>query len=177
MFYQVDISGKIIDVSPSVFRYSGYTREELMGRSVVNLYVSQADRVAFLKAVSTYGEVSDFEIQLKDKSGKVVDTSINAHFLKDVNGKPTAIEGTFRDISARKRTEAALRASEERYRLLFYQSPVGVFHYDLGLHLTDFNDQLVALLHSTLRGPCGSGYEPAERPTDPARDQGGDPGT
>ena len=35
IFYQVDISGKIIDVSPSVFRFSGYTREELIGKSVV----------------------------------------------------------------------------------------------------------------------------------------------
>ena len=149
IFYQVDISGKIIDVSPSVYRYSGYTREELIGKPVVDLYANAADRVAFLKAVSEKGEVSDYEIRLRDKSGKVVETSINAHVLKDVNGKPIAIEGTFRDISARKRTEGALRASEERYRLLFYQSPVGVFHYDLALHITDFNDQLVTLLQSS----------------------------
>ena len=149
IFYQVDISGKIIDVSPSVFRYSGYTREELIGTSVVDLYANPTDRDAFLGAVSVNGEVSDYEIQLKDKWGKVVETSINARLLKDARGKPTSIEGTFRDISARKRIEGALRASEERYRLLFYQSPVGVFHYDLSLRITDFNDQLVSLLQSS----------------------------
>ncbi|MCX6144119.1 MAG: PAS domain S-box protein, partial [Ignavibacteriales bacterium] len=149
IFYQVDIAGKIIDVSPSVLRYSGYTREELIGKSVVDLYANPADRGTFLEAVSINGEVSDYEIQLKDKWGKVVETSINARLLKDASGKPTSIEGTFRDISARKRTEGALRASEERYRLLFYQSPVGVFHYDHSLRITDFNDQLVSLLQSS----------------------------
>ena len=149
VFYRVDISGKIIDVSPSVFRYSGYTREELIGKSVADLYANPADRAAFQGAVFADGEVSDFEIRLKDKSGRVVETSINAYLLKDADGKPIAIEGTFRDISARKRTEGALRASEERYRLLFYQSPVGVFLYDLALRITDFNDQLVTLLQSS----------------------------
>ena len=149
IFYQVDISGKILDVSPSVFRYSGYTREELIGKSVIDLYANPADREAFLRAVSANGEVSDYEIRLKDKSGREVETSINARVVKDTSGKPVAIEGTFRDISARKRTEAALRASEERYRLLFYQSPVGLFHYDLDLRITDFNDQFVALLQSS----------------------------
>jgi two-component system, cell cycle sensor histidine kinase and response regulator CckA len=149
IFYQVDISGKIIDVSPSVFRHSGYTREELIGKPVVELYANPDDRVEFLREVSANGEVSDYEISLRDKSGKVVETSINARLVKDAVGKPIMIEGTFRDISARKRTEGALRASEERYRLLFYQSPVGVFHYDLSLRITDFNDQLVTLLHSS----------------------------
>ena len=149
IFYQVDIAGKIIDVSPSVFRYSGYTREELIGKSVVDLYANPADRVTFLEAVSLNGEVSDYEIQLKDKRGKVVETSINARLLNDANGKPTAIEGTFRDISARKRTERALRASEELYRLLFYQSPVGVFHFGTDFRVTDFNEQFVEILQSS----------------------------
>jgi two-component system, cell cycle sensor histidine kinase and response regulator CckA len=149
IFYQVDISGKIIDVSPSVFRYSGYTREELVGKSVVDLYAHPIDRERFLQAVSITGEVSDYEISLKDKWGKVVETSINARLLKDASGKPVGVEGTFRDISARKRTEGALRANEELYRLLFYQSPVGIFHFDNDLRVTDFNEQFVGLLKST----------------------------
>jgi PAS domain S-box-containing protein len=149
IFYQVDIAGKILDVSPSVFRYSGYTREELIGQSVAELYANPPDRAAFLAAISATGEVSDYEIQLRDKSGKVVDTSINAHILKDPNGKPIGIEGAFRDISSRKQTEAALRASEELYRLLFYQSPVGIFYFDNDLRVTDFNEQFVELLKSS----------------------------
>jgi PAS domain S-box-containing protein len=43
----------------------------------------------------------------------------------------------------------ALRESEERYRALFEQAPVGVFLYDRGLRLQDFNRRFVELLRST----------------------------
>jgi PAS domain S-box-containing protein len=51
-------------------------------------------------------------------------------------------------VIERKRAEERLRQSEERYRLLFYRSPVGIFYYDAELHVTDCNDQFVALLQS-----------------------------
>ena len=149
LFYQVDFDGLIIDISPSVRRYSGYTREELIGRSVVDLYADQGDRVRFIAALQAKGEVSDYDLRLRDKSGLIIEASVNAHILKSADGKPVGIEGSFRDIGARKKTEEALRASEELYRLLFYQSPVGVFHFGTDLRVTDFNQQFVEILKST----------------------------
>ena len=42
-----------------------------------------------------------------------------------------------------------LRKSEEQYRSLFQRSPVGVFHYDTRLHITDCNDRLADILQSS----------------------------
>ncbi|HEY8040125.1 MAG TPA: PAS domain S-box protein [Polyangiaceae bacterium] len=49
----------------------------------------------------------------------------------------------------------ALRESEQRYRTLFEQAPVGVFLYDRELRISDFNTRFVEILQSTagkLRG-------------------------
>jgi len=52
-------------------------------------------------------------------------------------------------ISEYRKAESDLQEKEERYRLLFEQSPVGVFHYDHQLRITDCNDRFVDILRST----------------------------
>ena len=53
------------------------------------------------------------------------------------------------EISERTHAESALRESEERYRQVFQRAPIGVFHYDTGLRITDCNDRFVRILRST----------------------------
>ncbi len=48
VFYLTDLSGTIRDISPSILRYSGYTREELLGKSTENFYHTMQDRMLFL---------------------------------------------------------------------------------------------------------------------------------
>ena len=52
-------------------------------------------------------------------------------------------------ISDYRKAEAELQEKEERYRLLFEQSPVGVFHYDQQLRITDCNERFVNILQSS----------------------------
>jgi two-component system cell cycle sensor histidine kinase/response regulator CckA len=49
----------------------------------------------------------------------------------------------------RKLADEALRESEERYRMLFQRSPVGVFQYDQNLRITDCNERFVSIIQGT----------------------------
>lgn len=114
VFYQTDSSGNFIDVSPSVLYYSGFSREELIGKPVSYFYANQDDKTRLSKALQKTGEVVDFELVLKAKDNQIVYASLNAHYLYDASGQPSGIEGALRDITERKRMEEELRESEAK---------------------------------------------------------------
>src|SRR5579885_3478365 len=69
--------------------------------------------------------------------------------ILDKNGKPTMVGGIAIDITERKLVEEALRQSEERYRTLFDQSPVGVFIFNEDFKITQCNERMVQILQSS----------------------------
>ncbi|MBI4570321.1 MAG: PAS domain S-box protein, partial [Chloroflexi bacterium] len=113
IFYRTALDSAILELSPSVERY-GYTREELIGTSVLDVYYDADERAAFVKTILEQGEVSDYEIRLKTGDGAVVETSITAHVFRGPDGAPAGFEGVIRDIRERKRAEEALREQARR---------------------------------------------------------------
>jgi len=105
VFYQADNQGYIIDISPSIKRYSGFEREELLGKKLDELYVNPEEREEMLKIIQEEGEVVDFEVQLKNKEDKVLYVSVNAHPLLDSNNKVIGLEGSVRDVTDRRKKE------------------------------------------------------------------------
>jgi two-component system, sensor histidine kinase and response regulator len=105
VFYQTDIAGNLTDISPSIERYTGQSRDEAIGRPVASFYSRASDRVSTLRALEEIGEIVDYEVFLKGKDGTVIATSVNAHFLYDDDGRPMGVEGSLRDITERKRAE------------------------------------------------------------------------
>lgn len=127
VFYQIDFNDIIIEISPSVRKYSGFTMEELIGKSSGIFYFSLNDKEELVNTILEKKEVTDYEILLKSKDGRLINTSVNAHIYYDSDGKPLGIEGMLRDISERKKIEEALKESEERYRKLYELSPETIY--------------------------------------------------
>lgn len=113
IYYEVGLDGVILEISPSITRYSPFRREELIGRSINDFYADQDQRNAFLQAIMGRGSVNDFEIQLQDSGGSIFTCSITAAILPGSEALPPRIVGSMRDISARKLAEQALKESEE----------------------------------------------------------------
>jgi len=119
IYYQTNIEGYIEIVSPSVFNIAGYRPDELIGKSVLEIYAFPADREKMISALLAHSHVRDIEMMLKDKQGALKPASVSAHFIHDEQGVPEGIFGTVRDISERKRAEEALTEREAKFRTLF----------------------------------------------------------
>jgi diguanylate cyclase (GGDEF)-like protein/PAS domain S-box-containing protein len=113
VFYQTDPNGIITDISPSILRYSGYTREELIGKPIADYYYDPEDRTALLETLRKAGEIVDYEIRVKTKEDRLVIVSVNSHFLFDAAGHPTGVEGSLRDITERKKVTEELQRLNE----------------------------------------------------------------
>ena len=108
VFYQTDDRGVIIEISPSIERYSGFSRDELIGQPVESVYFNPEDRSTILNILRHKGEVVDYHLRLKTRDERVVFMSVNVHVLMSPGGVPAGVEGALRDITGRKLAEDEL---------------------------------------------------------------------
>jgi two-component system, sensor histidine kinase and response regulator len=109
VYFEVKISGTIIEISPSIEHISKYKRTEIMGSSIWDIYAQKGEREVLLRELMQKKCVSDYEVQMLDKDGKMVSCSISAQLLANPSGTPEKICGTLRDITFRKQMEEKLR--------------------------------------------------------------------
>jgi len=132
VFYQIDLKGIILDVSPSIKRFSSYEREEVIGLQVFDLYVNPEDRKIFIETILKQGELRDYELRFKTKTGEIF-VSTNAQIILGADGNPDHINGALRDITERKRFEAELEESREKYRGLSEAAFESIFFSEKGI--------------------------------------------
>jgi PAS domain S-box-containing protein len=112
------------------------------------------------------GELVRFEAKhfLADGSHVIVDFSLSPIF--DETGKVVMLIPEGRDITDRKRTEAALQASEARFRALLTAAPVGIFQADLEGNCLFVNQQCAQLMGMSESEVLDRGWVNAIHPED-----------
>jgi PAS domain S-box-containing protein len=126
VFYQTDLSGNVIEVSPSIQRILGISREELLGSGVNRFYADIRDRDTLIETLKQKGEVSDFEIRQKTTKGEIRYLSVNARLIHGNKGKAERIDGSLRDITSRRLAEDAVRKIGKHYQALIEKAPDGI---------------------------------------------------
>ena len=131
-------SGRFIEVNDAATRVFGYSHNELLGKTAVELgiWLNQEDRDHFIDQIRKHGKVSQLEILERRKSGELFYALVNADTISI--GNVPYLVAIIRDITNRKNAEVAIRESEERYRALFDGINNGVAVYEVKNNGQDF---------------------------------------
>ena len=133
--FQSTPEGRYLTANPALARMYGFDSPAELIRSRTDIsretYVEPTRREEFKRLLEERGSVGGFEHEIRRKDGSAIWISVNAHAVRDEAGKIIYYEGTAQDITERKRTEQALRESEERYRDLVENSHELICTHDL----------------------------------------------
>jgi PAS domain S-box-containing protein len=148
-------------ISPSI-RQAGYEPSELIGRSPFEKFFQSDDKEIIKQSLNrllaTKGpEITEYRVRSRNGSCIWVETISNP--ILDREGNVIYIASSTRDITQRKKAEAARRESEERY-LLLAENMTDVIH----LHTPD-PELRFAYVSPSIRI---AGYEPSELVGKPA---------
>ncbi len=119
-YYEASVDGILLEISPSIETLSKgqLKRNDLIGKSLVELYTEPKARSNFFAELFKHGRVIDYELSFRNGDGSIVPVAVSSSILFDANGNPSKVTGSLRDISKRKQAEKALQASEERFRAI-----------------------------------------------------------
>ena len=142
MFGSVDAAtGKLVKCNIAMARVLGYTKKELIGRPVLELYHPD-NRESVKKVFQSFtrtGKVNSAELQMVRKDGSRIDIRLNASAVTDEHGKVLYSRSVFSDITTRKLAEKMLKDSEEKYRDLFESAYDMIFLVDKNGNILDIN--------------------------------------
>ncbi len=152
----VDMGGNIVEVNQAALRMSGFEhKEDMIGRNAFDFVVDRDRARALEENVKniTEGHGSLVSYAAMDVYGREFEAEAVGAMIYDGVGEPAGFITAVRDVSERRRMEAALRESEEKLRTMFGAIRDGII-------VTDMDDIIVDANEAALRmGKFGKGEE------------------
>jgi PAS domain S-box-containing protein len=138
--FQTTPKGRFVSANPALAHMLGYDSPKLLMTQVTDLgqgiIVEPDIRQAYLSTLNQTGVLRDFECKMRKADGTIIWGSINAHAVRDEQGRVLHYEGSFQDITQRKLAQEQV-----------------VMQRDLALSLaliTDFEEGLTLILKTAL---------------------------
>jgi PAS domain S-box-containing protein len=117
-------------VSPQFERLTGLGRDELPTSFDALLALVHPDDREAVREADRYathtGEAAQIEYRIRGGNGEWIWVDNRSVLMRDEQGRPLAWHGALLDISERKRLEASLRDSQERFRRAFEDAAIGM---------------------------------------------------
>lgn len=126
-------TGRFIRVNDRFCAITGYSREELMRMTPIDLTHPddrERDMEGFGKLL--HGEIDEYHVEKRyvRRDGAVRWVIVSVRLLRDGEGHPLRTTAVIQDVTDRKRAEEALQESEERMRLFIQHAPAAIAMFD-----------------------------------------------
>jgi diguanylate cyclase (GGDEF)-like protein/PAS domain S-box-containing protein len=130
----VALDGRWLQVNRSLCQIVGYTQQELLVSDFQSITYPDdlnADLAQVHRLIA--GEIQDYQMvkRYTHRQGHLVWVLLSVSLVRDGNGKAQHFISQIQDVTQRKETEDALRASEIEYRTTFEMAGVGKAQVDL----------------------------------------------
>ena len=128
-FWLADRQGRLLDVNAACCQMLGYTRDELLTRSIADIEVTESSAAVaqHMQQIITQGQVC-FETRHRRKDGTTLNVEASVQYKSQEGGRFIMF---MRDITARKQTVQALQDSEQKFRSLYASMTEGVALHEL----------------------------------------------
>jgi len=154
------LNGMIQSWNRGAERVYGYRAEEVIGRSISLLCPpNRLDEVpAMLDRIACGEHVRNVETVQRRKKGERIDVSLTISPVKDLDGGVMGASAIARDVTEKKRIEAALRDSEARFRMMADTAPVMVWMAGPDTQITFINKRWLEFTGRTVEEEIGDNW-------------------
>lgn len=149
MYISIDAeTGEILECNDTVIKTTGYNKDELIGRKVFEIYHPDSRERAtdVFNQFRKTGEVKGEDLIILKKDGTAGYVNLSASAVRDETGKIIKSRSIWRDITEKKVLERQLVENEERFRLLFENSPLPYQSLDMDGRVLEVNNSWLNVL-------------------------------
>jgi PAS domain S-box-containing protein len=161
--------GRYLDVNESFLAMSGYTRDEVIGRTSIdlNIWETTAHRAYFIQRLNELGSVVNLETRFRTKDGSQRVLLSSAEKF-DIAGEECLLVASS-DVTERVAAQDAVRESEARFRYMADSAPVMIWVSDADKRCTYVNKQWLGFTGRSIQQELGSGWAEGIHPEDAER--------
>lgn len=110
-----DLTGRIMSWNQAASRILGYSREEILGRSILTLIPKElhSEEATILEKIRSGVRIDHYETVRVTKGGERIDVSLSISPVRDASGTIVGASKILRDVSHKKRMEKSLIQAEK----------------------------------------------------------------
>jgi two-component system, sensor histidine kinase len=132
-------TGRVIDINAKWLQMLGYTRDEIIGRTTIELgiWANSDKRPGVIRRLRSEGSLREVPNEFVTKSGEIRHALWSGEVI-EYGGKSVLLSLVY-DITERKRVEESLSVSEEKFRAVFEGAMESIYLQNLQGRFLDVN--------------------------------------